>query len=428
MRFFNVRQLLFTPGLWIALRFSFARKRFRIINIISAISFAGIVLGVSTLLVVMSVLNGFQQLAWDLFAAVESPVQVLPAESATMQVSDELLDGLESLSGVSSAEPFAEGQAILAVAGGGGELVIVKGMSADAHERLRLQTGRELPLFGDSTVSVGQMLAYQAGISVPQEVKIFSPELISLGLESLSSPWLLPALSFPVARVQSIFSIQRIFNERYVLTSREMARHILLQKEDEFSGIDIWGGGQRAGQQKLITALDTWFEDNSLGHTYRIRPLEEKYRDIFGVMQIEKWVSFSVLMLVILVAALSLTGSLTMTAIDKQKELFYLRCLGLDKPGFLTIFIAEGAMIGTAGTAVGILIAWVICFVQEHTGLIELPSKSAFIIDSYPVAMIWSDFVIVGLTTMAVSFLVSLYPAFKAAAIAERKGLDVKSD
>ncbi|WP_232319661.1 ABC transporter permease [Prosthecochloris sp. HL-130-GSB] len=243
MRFFNVRQLLFTPGLWIALRFSFARKRFRIINIISAISFAGIVLGVSTLLVVMSVLNGFQQLAWDLFAAVESPVQVLPAESATMQVSDELLDGLESLSGVSSAEPFAEGQAILAVAGGGGELVIVKGMSADAHERLRLQTGRELPLFGDSTVSVGQMLAYQAGISVPQEVKIFSPELISLGLESLSSPWLLPALSFPVARVQSIFSIQRIFNERYVLTSREMARHILLQKEDEFSGIDIWGAG-----------------------------------------------------------------------------------------------------------------------------------------------------------------------------------------
>lgn len=75
-------------GLWIARRFSFARKRFRVINVISAISLAGIVLGVSTLLVVMSVLNGFQKLARDLFITIDSPAQIVPVNGRTIAVSD----------------------------------------------------------------------------------------------------------------------------------------------------------------------------------------------------------------------------------------------------------------------------------------------------------------------------------------------------
>ncbi|MBF0586234.1 ABC transporter permease [Prosthecochloris sp. N3] len=418
----------FTPGLWIAQRFSFARKRFRVINIISAISLAGIIVGVSTLLIVLSVLNGFQQLAWDLFTTVESPVQVLPATGRNMEVSDALLSRLEAIEEVTAAEPFAEGQAILAGPDGSGELVMVKGITPAAHDRLQQQSGRAFPFFRQNTISVGEILAYKAHLQLPQEVKIFSPELISTGLESLSQPWLLPALSFPVVRVESIFSLQRIFNEHYVLTSRQMARTILLQKEDEYSGIDIRGSGNRGEQWRLQENIEAWMRSEGLEESYRVRPLEEKYRDIFGVMQIEKWVSFSILMLVILVAALSLTGSLTMTAIDKQKELFYLRCLGLDRRGFLSIFLVEGIMIGGAGTLTGMMIAWLVCSAQQRFGLVELPSKSAFIIDAYPVSMVWSDFVIVACAAMGVSVLVSLYPAFKAVMIAENRGLESKAE
>ncbi|MCG8344458.1 MAG: FtsX-like permease family protein, partial [Chlorobiales bacterium] len=101
---------------------------------------------------------------------------------------------------------------------------------------------------------------------------------------------------------------------------------------------------------------------------------------------------------------------------------------GLEKPQFLMIFIMEGGMIGLAGTAAGTAIAWAICFVQEKFGIVELPSKSAFIIDAYPVSMQASDFLIVAVTTVAVSLLVSLYPAFKAAAIASSKSLSDKAD
>ncbi len=412
----------FSPGLWIAQRYSFARKRFRVINIISAISLTGIILGVSTLLVVMSVLNGFQQVAWNLFVTVESPAQVLPADGKEMEVPGSLLAEISRISGVVSAEPFAEGAAVLS-GDENGELVVVKGISENAHDLLMKRTGREMPYFSSETVSVGQMLAYKAGIVQADEVKIFSPELISLGLQSLSQPYLLPALTFPVVQVESVFSLQRIFNDHYVLTSRDIARKILLQKEGFYSGIDVRGSDDRSTHAALVDNLESWIRQSGLEKLYVVRPLEEKYRDIFGVMEIEKWVSFSVLMLVIVVAAMSLTGSLTMTAIDKRKELFYLRCLGLEKPHFLMIFILEGGMIGLAGTMAGALIAWVICFVQQTFGVVELPSKSAFIIDAYPVSMQAMDFLIVSGTTIAVSLLVSLYPAFKAAGIAGSKSL-----
>lgn len=417
----------FLPGLWIAQRYSFARKRFRVINIISAISLTGIILGVGTLLVVMSVLNGFQQVAWDLFVTVEAPAQVLPLKERHMEVPDSLLESIAAVEGVTSAEPFTEGPALLSGTESG-KLVMVKGISENAHRRLLLQVGRKTPFFGNETISVGDVLAYKANLMPGQTVKIFSPELISIGLQSLSQPYLLPALSLPVVQVASVFSLQRIFNDHYVLTSKDMARRILLQEENYYSGIDVRGNNDRASHAALVHNLRSWLQKNKLQDRYVIRPLDEKYRDIFGVMEIEKWVGFSVLMLVIVVAALSLTGSLTMTAIDKKKELFYLHCLGLEKPQFLMIFVLEGGLIGLFGTAIGVALAWLICVAQQTFGIVELPSKSAFIIDAYPISMLPSDFLIVSATTFAVSLLVSLYPARKAAAIASSKNLADKTN
>ena len=133
-------------------------------------------------------------------------------------------------------------------------------------------------------------------------------------------------------------------------------------------------------------------------------------------------------MLIILVAALSLTGALAMTAIDKQRELFYLRCLGLEKPQFMSIFIIQGGMTGLAGTAAGISIAGTICKLQELYGIVQLPSKSAFIISAYPVSMHLDDFIIVAITGVMLCLAVSLYPARKAALIATANSLDQKTN
>ncbi len=413
-------------GFWIAGRYSFARKRFRVINIISGISLGGIIIGVSTLLVVMSVLNGFQKLSRELFMTVDSPVQLVPYKGRSLDVPDTLLREIRKIDGVSWAQPFAEGQAILS-AGDRSELVTVKGLTDNAQQRLVQQKHHVFPYFSEGSVSVGELLAYRLGILPGSEVRMFSPELISVGLQSLSQPYLLPALSLTRARTASLFSLQKIFDDRYVLTSDTLARSILLLGHGQYSGIDIRGDG-RISDSDLERHLGRWLSEKRLDRQYRIRTLAEKYSDLFAVMQLEKWASFSVLMLVIIVAVLSLAGSLAMTVIDKRRELFYLRCLGLERPQFMTIFIVEGGLTGLVGTAAGSVLAWCICRAQEVYGFVQLPSKSAFIISAYPVSMNGGDFLAVGVSTFILCLLVSLYPAGQAAAIATSNSLDSKSE
>ena len=160
-------------GFWIARRFSFARKRFRVINVISAISLAGIVVGVCTLLVVMSVLNGFQELARDLFVSIDSPAQIMPLRGRTIAVSEALLRAIRALEGVGAAEPFAEGESSLG-SGDKSELVVVKGLSLSAHRRLMLMTKathpflRREPLLPGGSWLTGLMLVWvrMSGFSV----------------------------------------------------------------------------------------------------------------------------------------------------------------------------------------------------------------------------------------------------------------------
>ena len=413
-------------GFWIAGRYSFARKRFRVINIISGISLGGIIVGVSTLLVVMSVLNGFQKLSKELFLTIESPVQLVPSGGRSIEVHDSLLRSLEKVEGVSWVQPFAEGQAVLAK-GKRSELVIVKGLTEEGQKRLMRQKHRDTPYFKEGEISAGESLAWRIGLLPGDRVRIFSPELISVGLQALSQPYLLPALSLTEARIGSLFSLQKIFDDRYVLSSDSTARNILMLGQGRYSGIDIRGVNDLSGHD-LERNVERWLKGNRLSHQLRVRTLDEKYKDLFVVMQLEKWASFSVLMLVIMVAVLSLAGSLAMTVIDKRHELFYLRCLGLERRDFMTIFIIEGGLTGVVGTIAGSLVAWCICRAQETWGLVQLPSKSAFIIDAYPVSMHPIDFITVGISTIVLCLLVSLFPAGKAAAIATSLTLESKSE
>lgn len=411
---------------WIARRFSFARKRFRVINIISSISLIGIVLGVTTLLVAMSVLNGFQKLAYDLFTTIDAPVRLIRSDGSALADPEELLKGLRALSGITSAEPFLEGEAILDT-GVKSELVMLKGLDDTARNRIAAHTRGNQSLFGSGTIAVGEVLAYRNHLYRSQRIHLFSSDLISLGLESLEQPYLLPMPSIPVTTIQSFFSIQKQFDDHYVLTSNKDARSILLYGENSCTGIELRSNGDLS-EHELAKTVKHWLENQQQQNIYRIETIDEKYSHIFLVMLLEKWASFAVLMLVVLVAALSLTGSLSMTVIEKHRELFFLRCLGLEKQDFRMIFILQGAATGIIGSIFGMLFAWIICFLQQAYQLVRLPANGAFIINAYPVSMQVPDFVVVGISTLLLCTVISLYPARKAALIAASTSLDLKTD
>uniref|UniRef100_Q3AS43 Probable ABC transporter permease protein n=1 Tax=Chlorobium chlorochromatii (strain CaD3) TaxID=340177 RepID=Q3AS43_CHLCH len=407
------------PALWIALRFSFARKRFRIINFISAITLAGITIGVATLLVVLSVLNGFQELARTFFLSLESPVQLVSSHNNAITVTPALLASIRTLEGVATAEPYAEGEALLATQNKS-ELVMLKGLSPTAHQHLQNYINAPQPLFTDSTIAVGELLALRSSLYPNQPIQLFSPELLSLGLESLTQPYLIAALTIPRTSLHTIFSIHKLFDDRYALSSLPLARQVLLLGDNNYTGIEIRGKHGVKGET-LQRTLQQWLTKEGVEKSYRIRTLEEKYQSVFSVMQLEKWITFSILMLVIVLASLSLTGSLAMTVVEKQQELFYLRCLGFNTPSFTALFVMQGAITGITGTTLGTALGWGICAAQQHFGFVQLPSRTAFIIDAYPVAMQLSDFFVVGGAAIALCLIVSLYPARKAALIASSR-------
>lgn len=410
---------------WIARRFSFARKRFRVINIISAISFVGIVIGVTTLLVVMSVLNGFQRLALDLFLSLESPIEIVSEDGGAFTPDRQLSASLRTMEGVASAEPFVEGEAILA-GSGRSELVMVRGVGERDRLRLAARAGEGAPRLADGSLSVGELLLYRLQLPLASPVSLFSPELVSLGLDALADPWLLPAIQIPRSRIGSAFSLQKLFDDRYVLCRDTFAREVLLMERDGCSGIGL-RPKENAAVALIATRAERLLAGSPAGEGLRVRRIEEKYADIFAVMELEKWASFAVLMLIVMVASMSLTGALTMTAIDKQRDLFSLRCLGLERADFIGIFLLQGALTGVAGTLSGSLLAWGICSAQAAWGLVRLPSQSAFIIEAYPVSIEWGDFVAVSISAVLLCLLVSLWPARKAAQIARSRSLDMKT-
>ncbi|MBC8044107.1 MAG: FtsX-like permease family protein, partial [Rhizobacter sp.] len=123
---------------------------------------------------------------------------------------------------------------------------------------------------------------------------------------------------------------------------------------------------------------------------------------------------------IVVVASLSLVGSLTMTAIEKKRELYFLHCIGLGTAALQRIFLFEGLLIASIGIALGLTLGAGICWAQQTFGLVKLYGSEAFIISAYPVTMNAADFLYVALATAIVSFIASLYPARKAAVISER--------
>ena len=131
-------------------------------------------------------------------------------------------------------------------------------------------------------------------------------------------------------------------------------------------------------------------------------------------MEIEKWVIYGILSLILLVAAFNMIGALTMLVLEKEKDIAVLKAMGASENRIKNIFLGEGFLLAGVGGILGMFIAYVICFLQVKYKLIKLQGGT-FIIDYYPVKMTAPDFILVTLTIMIIAVLASWIPAKKAA-------------
>ena len=394
---------------YIAKRYLFSKKSTHAINVISAVSVAGVAVATMALVIVLSVFNGFHDLVAGLLTNFDPQLKVMPVKGKVASADDPLLLKVKQLPEVEVASECVEDQA-LAVFHDQQAMVKIKGVD-DNFDKLTHITDI---LYGDGTYQlhaanlqygiVGMQLAQDldAGAQWNGYMKIFAPQ--KTGQLDMSNPdggFVVDSLICPGV----VFAVkQGKYDRHYIITSIEFARNIF-------------------GQQGMLSSLEIRLKDGSsldavkgkiediVGDKYKVLDRFEQQEDTFSIMNIEKFIAYIFLTFILVVACFNIIGSLSMLIIDKRNDVVVLRNLGATDKQITSIFLFEGRMITAIGAVVGIALGLLLCGLQQQYGFVALgDAQGSFIVDAYPVSVHYIDVLMVFVTVLAVSWLAVLYP------------------
>jgi lipoprotein-releasing system permease protein len=399
-------------NLLFAWRYFRAKKSTNAINIIAWVSMTAIVVGSASLILVLSVFNGFEDLVKSLYTSFYPDLKISPANGKTVILSGDQLRQLAGVKGISSLSLVAEDQAALAN-GDIQDIVYLKGVD----EKYTLVTGvagklvsggfelgtgdHPLAVMGSGVENALQLGADQA--LIPLSVYLFKKG----GPVYTTDP--LASYSNENIATSGVFRIQQDFDDHYVITNLSFVKRMMGLGPDEYGGAELALADPREGE--LLKAQ----LQKILGKNYRVQTRYEQNQNLYNVMGTEKWVIFVVLTLILVVAAFNMVGALTMLVWDKQKDIHVLKALGASNGMIQKIFLSEGILLGMLGGVGGILLAMIVCGLQIKYKLVPLQGGS-FLIDYYPVKMVPMDFLLVLSTILIVALLASWLPSRKAAA------------
>jgi lipoprotein-releasing system permease protein len=399
------------------MNFLFAWRYFRspkstnAINIIAWVSMSAIVVGSGALIVVLSVFNGFEDLVKSLYSTFYTDLKIMPSRGKTLMLTEEQLAKLRSFNGVRAYTLVAEDKALLQ----NGEMQSLVYMKGVDDEYTKVAGVQDYILSGKFNLGTAEEPALVLGAGVENALGYQSDRsiipitayLFKRGANvNLADP--LQSLSSANIAAAGSFLIQQDFDNKYVLTNLAFMKMMLHWKPDEYSGVEIALQDPEDAEniQRGLKQL--------LGKDYEVLTRYEQNRSLYTVMQVEKWVIYAILSLILVVAAFNMIGALTMLVMEKQKDIQVLKAMGANDRRIQRIFLGEGLLIAMLGAGLGTLLAVLICWLQVQYHLIPLQGGS-FVVNYYPVKVQWSDLFLVLFTVLVVSLLASWFPARRAA-------------
>ncbi|GAB6064092.1 lipoprotein-releasing ABC transporter permease subunit [Deferrisoma palaeochoriense] len=390
--------------LWVALRYLRGRRRERFISLITWISVGGVAVGVTALIVVLSVMTGFERDLRDKILGANAHVVVYPMGGGLADYR-RMTERVRSVEGVVAATPFVTGQVML-VYGGTVTGALLRGVdpttAAQATDlgRFLVEGSLEDLAEGGAGVILGRELARNLGIRVGDAVQLVTP---TGGLTPLG---VIPRIR--AFRVRGLFASGMYeYDTGIVITSLEEAQDFL-RMGDAVSGIEV-------RLADLYTAREAARRiEQALGPGVWARDWMEMNRNLFSALKLEKTAMFIILALIVVVAAFNIAATLIMVVLEKSREIGVLKSMGATARMIRRIFVAEGMVIGGLGTALGLLGGWGLCALLARYRFIRLPSD-VYYIDTLPVVMEPEVFAAVALCALALCFLATLYPSWQAA-------------
>lgn len=400
-----------------AWRYFKAKKTTNAINIISWISIVAIIIGTASLILVLSVFNGFEGLVKSLYTSFYPDVKISPVSGKEIVLTPEQLQKIKSVKGVKAISLVVEEKALLqnksndSASADFQSIVYLKGVDSNYTS---VTTVADHLIGGKFNLGTDDQPLLVLGAGIENAVHVQSESNIRplavymprKGAVSLDDP--LQSLSEEAVNTSGTFIIQQDFDNKYAITNLTFVKRMLGMEANAYSGAEI-------AVSNGVDADNVRDEmKNLLGKNYLVQNRFEQNASLFSVMRIEKWIIYAILSLILIVASFNMVGALTMLVLEKKQDISVLHALGASKNFIQKIFLSEGLLLAIIGGGIGMLLAFLIGVLQIKYHLIPLQGNT-FMIDYFPVKMVLSDFLLVAFTIMIIAIIASWIPARKAA-------------
>ncbi len=406
---------------FIARRYLFSRKSSNAINIITSISMVGIMVGTAALVIVLSVFNGLSSLLEGLFAAIDPDLKVVAAKGKSFVEQEDLIAQLKNHPDVAILTrtiedrvvmQYFDKQVVATIKGVEDNFteaneIASEGYVWEGEYSFEKRNGIDQGVFG-------QGVAAQLSLNIndhvnPIQIQILNDE--ANNMLDLSNAIIYESI-FPAG----LFSVQKEYDDRFVLVSLAFARELFGYK-DRVSSYEI-----------ALRDFDKVDEVKAsleaiLGPEYMVITWYEQHQSLYRVMRNEKYIGYLILTLLLAIAAINIVGSLSMIVLEKTRDIAVLKSMGATTRLIRRIFLMEGVLVGGIGVVVGMIIAYGFGILQQNYGLLTLSGGENFRINAFPLEMRFNDFLLIFLTVTGLSLLAAIYPSFKAAQVEVVEGL-----
>lgn len=395
----------------IARKYFFSRKNPSAVNIITGISLAGYAVGAMALLILLSALNGFEDSIFGGYKNSSPHLKMLPNTGKVFYVRRSMIDSIQRVPGVRGVSVILQDKAIIKY-GDQQTVARVRGVDSSFFRVFRVDSmvkagiPKLVSVSGDIQYAwLSEGLVYRLGLNGNDNyIELLSPDRTSGSVAQTQ-------LNQEVLGVTAMVQLADDDAQNTVIVPLQTAQTLFAREDDQVIeegsvgmgyaselAIRVEGGfgAESAIKQRL---LETYFGD------FDVRNLREQHPTLHKMFNTEKWFSFALLAFILALISFNLFGSLRMMAIDKQSDLQILLAMGMRLKLLRRVFIIEGLLVSVIGSVLGMLIAIILIWVQQHYGLVKTQSTFELV---YPVSLRWLDIVLVLSLNAMLGFIVSL--------------------
>lgn len=375
-------------SLKIAIRYLFSKKSHSAINIISIVSVCGVAITTMALICTLSVYNGFQDLIASLYSSLDPQIKVTPATGKTFSLENPKIKDLSKWPEIEEIAPIIEENALL-VYRNSQMPVLLKGVPDNYAQVSQIDS-----ILLDGVFLLKDSVANYAtiGVGVANRLEVRAHYIYPLSVYTPKRKAKVnlanPSTAFHEDRMftTAVFSVnQPEYDDQMVIVPFDMAAR-LFDYTQQASALEL-KLKEGSNEKQLLAMLSEY-----LGKDFVVKDRMMQQETSFRMMQIEKWMTFLILAFILMIATFNVIGSLSMLIIDKQNDIKTLSNLGASEKLISRIFLTEGWLISAIGAGTGLIGGVFLCWLQQKYGLLRLgQTAGAFVVDAYPVHLLWSD-------------------------------------